>query len=531
MLQMMRRGHVCLAKIAGCLGVVICLVGAHEVLHSESVLVSQWDLDEGTGPITTDSTGNEIGTLQNGATWTAGHTGAAVSLDGVDDYISVSNLGVGGPALSLTAWVKNSSLVSGIDQRFISKADDATEDSTYWMLGLTGAEQNRLQFRLRAGGVTTTLIASAGDLPLNTWYHVAATYDGSTMRLYLNGTEVDSIAKSGSIAAGGSVPVEIGRSPDGSNYLRGAIDDVGIYRSALDASEVAALVGGGVPANQSPSVSLTSPADGASYPAASTIPVSANASDADGTIVRVEFYAGSTLISTDTTNPYSVSWPNVGAGTYTLKAVAFDEGGASGTSVSRTITVSSPVSTNQPPSISLTFPASGATFTAPGSITLSANASDSDGTIVRVDFYSGSTLLGTDTSSPYSLAWNNVLAGSYSLTAVAHDNAGATTVSSTHDIAVKPVALPSTAVFTPSSNHDTAVDRYVLEIFPLGADTTVANPIGTQDLGKPAINNGECRADVSAAILALLPGSYVATVTAIGEGGSAQSAPSPQFTR
>jgi hypothetical protein len=114
-LQMMRRGHVCLAKIAGCLGVVICLVGAHEVLHSESVLVSQWDLDEGTGPITTDSTGNEIGTLQNGATWTAGHTGAAVSLDGVDDYISVSNLGVGGPALSLTAWVKNSSLVSGID--------------------------------------------------------------------------------------------------------------------------------------------------------------------------------------------------------------------------------------------------------------------------------------------------------------------------------------------------------------------------------------------------------------------------------
>ena len=224
-------------------------------------------------------------------------------------------------------------------------------------------------------------------------------------------------------------------------------------------------------------------------------------------------------------------WPGVGAGTYTLKAVAFDNGGGSGASVSRTITVSSSVSTNQPPNISLTSPASGATFTAPGSITLSANASDSDGTIVRVDFYSGSTLLGTDTSSPYSLAWNNVLAGSYALTAVAHDNAGATTVSSTNDITVKPVTLPSAAVFTPSSNHDTAVDRYVLEVFPLGADTTVANPVGTQDLGKPAINNGECRADVSATILALLPGSYVATVTAIGDGGTAQSAPSPPFTK
>jgi len=528
---MMRRGHVCLAKIAGCLGVVICLVGAHAVLHSESVLVSQWDLDEGTGPTTTDSTGNDIGTLQNGAMWTTGHTGAAVNLDGVDDYISVTNLAVGGPALSLTAWVKNSSLASGIDQRFISKADDATEDSTYWMLGLTSGEQHRLQFRLRAGGVTATLTASVGDLPLNTWYHVAATYDGSTMRLYLNGTEIDSIAKYGSIAAGGSLPVEIGRSPDGSNHLRGAIDDVRIYRSALDATEIAALVGDGVSANQPPSVSLTSPADGASYPAASTIPVSANASDADGTILRVDFYAGSTLIGTDTTDPYSVPWPGVGAGTYTLKAVAFDNGGGSGASVSRTITVSSSVSTNQPPNISLTSPASGATFTAPGSITLSANASDSDGTIVRVDFYSGSTLLGTDTSSPYSLAWNNVLAGSYALTAVAHDNAGATTVSSTNDITVKPVTLPSAAVFTPSSNHDTAVDRYVLEVFPLGADTTVANPVGTQDLGKPAINNGECRADVSATILALLPGSYVATVTAIGDGGTAQSAPSPPFTK
>jgi hypothetical protein len=170
-------------------------------------------------------------------------------------------------------------------------------------------------------------------------------------------------------------------------------------------------------------------------------------------------------------------------------------------------------------------------FTAPAAIPLSATASDADGTIARVDFYAGSTLLGTDTSNPYGLSWNNVIAGSYSLTAVARDNAGATTVSSTRDITVKPPALPSTAVFTPSSNHATAVDRYLLEVFPLGADTTVANPVATQDLGKPAITNGECRADVSSMILALVPGTYVATVTAIGPGGSAQGAPSPQFIR
>jgi hypothetical protein len=96
---------------------------------------------------------------------------------------------------------------------------------------------------------------------------------------------------------------------------------------------------------------------------------------------------------------------------------------------------------------------------------------------------------------------------------------------------VKPPTLPSTAVFTPSSNHATAVDRYVIELFPLGADPTVANPVGTRDLGKPAITNGEIRVDITSTILALAPGKYIATVTAIGSGGSTQSAPSPQFTR
>ena len=111
---MMRRGHVCLARTVVCLGVVLSLVSAQKPLHSESALIGQWDLDEGTGISISDSTGRETGTLQNGATWTTGRNGAAVNMDGVDDYILVSNLGVGGPAISLTAWVKNSSLASGI---------------------------------------------------------------------------------------------------------------------------------------------------------------------------------------------------------------------------------------------------------------------------------------------------------------------------------------------------------------------------------------------------------------------------------
>jgi regulation of enolase protein 1 (concanavalin A-like superfamily) len=188
-------------------------------------------------------------------------------------------------------------------------------------------------------------------------------------------------------------------------------------------------------------------------------------------------------------------------------------------------------STNQSPTVSLTSPPNGATYTAPASIPLAANASDVDGTIARVDFYAGATLVGTVTSSPYTYTWNGVAAGSYSITAVARDNAGAMTVSGARDIRVDPAALPRTAIFTPSTNHASAVDRYFLEIFPAGADPLVANPVATRDLGKPPVVNGECTVDVSATTVALPPGSYIATVTAIGSGGSARSAPSPTFVR
>jgi chitinase len=202
-------------------------------------------------------------------------------------------------------------------------------------------------------------------------------------------------------------------------------------------------------------------------------------------------------------------------------------------STTHTVTVrtSTQSPSNQPPSVSLTDPLQGASFTAPASITLNATATDSDGSIARVEFYRGSTLIGIDTSRPYSAVWSNVGAGSYSLTAVARDNAGATTVSSTRDITVGLPGLPTTAVFNPSSNHSTAVDHYVLEVFPAGADTRVANPVATRDLGKPPVASGQITVDVASTIRALTPGSYVATVTAYGDGGATQSVASPPFIR
>ncbi len=96
---------------------------------------------------------------------------------------------------------------------------------------------------------------------------------------------------------------------------------------------------------------------------------------------------------------------------------------------------------NASPTVTLTSPAGGSVFYAPAIMTLSATAADSDGTVSKVDFYNGTTLLGTATSPPYSYAWDNVAAGTYNLTAKATDDVGATTTSAPVSVTVTPTTV------------------------------------------------------------------------------------------
>jgi hypothetical protein len=99
---------------------------------------------------------------------------------------------------------------------------------------------------------------------------------------------------------------------------------------------------------------------------------------------------------------------------------------------------------NALPTVSLTSPSQGATFTAPASIALAASASDSDGSVTKVDFYAGGTLLGTDTTAPYTFSWSNVASGNYALTAKATDNEGGEKTSAPVSIAVTTSGGPTT---------------------------------------------------------------------------------------
>ncbi|WGH76933.1 Ig-like domain-containing protein [Tenacibaculum tangerinum] len=188
--------------------------------------------------------------------------------------------------------------------------------------------------------------------------------------------------------------------------------------------------------NNAPLVALTSPSNGASFTPSSDILLSADASDSDGSVTQVNFYEGTTLLGSDTTSPYSYTWSNVAQGNYTITAEAVDNEGA--TTVSNPISISvQDATSNNPPTVALTSPTNGSSFVAGSNINVTADASDSDGTITQVNFYSGTNLLGSDTTSPYSFTWNNVSEGNYTLTAEAIDNNGATTVSNSASITVQ----------------------------------------------------------------------------------------------
>jgi hypothetical protein len=104
------------------------------------------------------------------------------------------------------------------------------------------------------------------------------------------------------------------------------------------------------------------------------------------------------------------------------------------------------VASNTAPSVQLTAPTSGFTTTAPTNITLTATATDSDGSVTKVEFFQGATKLGEDPSSPYSVTWNNAPAGSYSLTARATDNNGATTTSAAVNITLTAPTITTQSV-------------------------------------------------------------------------------------
>ena len=210
-------------------------------------LVAHWPLNEGTGVIAGDKTQQgHNGTLINNPVW----NGTELLFDGIDDYVNVGTLDISGSALTLAGWVQADALenCASHDCRILSKAVSTSGQDHYWMISpIKTGGSTRLRFRLKAGGTTTTLVASTGDLFNGERFHVAAVYDGTTMRLYKDGVEVGSRAKTGAIDTNAGVEAWIGGNPTiaTSRPWKGSIGDVRIYQTALTAVDVNSVMNTG----------------------------------------------------------------------------------------------------------------------------------------------------------------------------------------------------------------------------------------------------------------------------------------------
>ena len=161
----------------------------------------------------------------------------ALLFDGVTKFVDAGTVSLSGPALSLEGWVKANSFKA--TSPYISSIMGMEDGGSAAMvrLGDAGLAANRLQFVLNLGGSGQNL-ASTTALATNTWYHVAATYDGATIKIYLNGVLDASRSATGNVVANGVFA--IGRNYDNSRILNGSIDEVRAWTRALTAAEISA---------------------------------------------------------------------------------------------------------------------------------------------------------------------------------------------------------------------------------------------------------------------------------------------------
>lgn len=151
--------------------------------------------------------------------------------------------------------------------------------------------------------------------------------------------------------------------------------------------------------NQHPTVSITAPASGTTITQGTATPVTATASDPDGTVTSVEFFDGAASLGTDNSSPFSITWTPGTLGSHALTARATDNGGASTTSAPVSVTVVAPGSDVTPPTAQLTAPTDGTTGLS-GSVNLTATASDNVG-VVGVTFQVDGVTLSEDLTAPY----------------------------------------------------------------------------------------------------------------------------------
>jgi hypothetical protein len=199
--------------------------------------IGWWKLNDASGTSAVDSSGNShTGTL-SGPTWTTGKIAGGLKFDGTNDYASIPNdtdFQVT-DALTVAGWVKgNRSWDMGSYSDVILRKGDANPNN--WELGIMNGHVSLNLDNYDGSGFEGTT-----TLSLNAWHHVAATWDGSTVRLYLDGVLNNTPAAYTASLGTDTRPVYLGGRIGSTDVTSGTIDDVRFYNRCLTAAEIAAL--------------------------------------------------------------------------------------------------------------------------------------------------------------------------------------------------------------------------------------------------------------------------------------------------
>jgi hypothetical protein len=192
--------------------------------------VGHWPFDEGAGTNTADVSGNNATGTLVGATlpvWTSGVSSNALICDGLQNEVQVPDAPVLSPtnALTLTAWVKTATnLTSDVLGKW-----STNEVAGSYILGLTNG-QVKLELMLNGQPVTLTGAVSLTD---TNWHHLAGTFDGLAMQVFVDGMVCGSASATGTVDVVGA-PLRAG-------LLAGTLDDMRLYDRAVSSNEVAAL--------------------------------------------------------------------------------------------------------------------------------------------------------------------------------------------------------------------------------------------------------------------------------------------------
>lgn len=212
-------------------------------VYGERPANAYWKLDEGTGATTSDSSGyGNTGTLVGGASWTSGIRNAAVSLDGVDDYVDIpdgSNLD-GMSSFTIAAWVN----LSQLPMTHYLPVDKASISGAYRFVINSAGQGHFVVATANNGWYSVGTVADfTTALTPNTWVHLVGVYDGSSVKVYVNGQ----LEGTGTQPISGSIvnetsPIRLGyKYGSNTEFLKGKIDQVRVYGQALTPAEVLSL--------------------------------------------------------------------------------------------------------------------------------------------------------------------------------------------------------------------------------------------------------------------------------------------------